>query len=110
MVCTTAGDEFFELARAFKQINAPLGQLAKDSLKISTAALNGKDINDITYTTLENELANITVARDTLVEKMAALLDKAEFHGGDIDEREERALTRAADFLLDHVHTLAGSL
>jgi len=105
-----SGDEFLELARAFKQINAPLGQLAKDSLKISTAALNGKDINDVTYTTLENEIANITVARDTLVEKMTALLEKAEFNGGKIDEREERALTRASDFLLDYVHNLAGGL
>src|ERR1700722_3898523 len=37
---------FLAVARAMKQLNAPLGELGKDSLKISTAALASSDLND----------------------------------------------------------------
>jgi hypothetical protein len=49
-----SSDEFVELARVFKEINAPLGPLAQDSLKISTAALKG---DSVTFVDLEGELA-----------------------------------------------------
>jgi len=38
-----SGAAFVQLAAALKQINAPLGQLGKDSLMVSTVALNGSD-------------------------------------------------------------------
>jgi len=41
-----SGDDFVELARAYKRINAPVGELGMASLKVSTAALAG---NDATY-------------------------------------------------------------
>ena len=52
-----SGPAFVQLAAALKQINAPLGQLGKDSLIVSTVALNGSDPNDATYNRLESQLA-----------------------------------------------------
>jgi hypothetical protein len=99
-------DAFVELAAAFKQINAPLGQLAKDTLKISTVALNGNDRNDATYNQLEGQLSNITAVRDSLAERMLAQLEDAEFNGNRISEREARSLVAEAFLLLAYVHLL----
>ena len=100
------GDTFVALAAAFKQINAPLGQLGKDSLKISTVALNGNDPNDATYNKLEQQLSNITIARDALAARMLNLLEEAEFSGKRISEREARPLIAEAFLLLAYVHQL----
>jgi hypothetical protein len=100
-------DEFLELAVAFKQINAPLGQLAKDSVKISTAALKG---DSATYANLEGKLASITTFRDSLSSQMLPLLEKAEFNGGKITELQEIALTLQARLLIAYVHFIASGL
>lgn len=99
-------DAFVELAAAFKQINAPLGQLGKDTLKISTVALNGSDRNDATYNQLENQLSNITAVRDALAGRMLGMLEDAEFSGNRISEREARPLVAEAFLLLAYVHLL----
>jgi hypothetical protein len=97
---------FVALAAALKQINAPLGQLGKDSLKISTVALNGNDANDNTYKQLEQQLSNITMARDTLTARMLNLLEDAEFNGKRISPREAAPLVAEASLLLAYVHLL----
>lgn len=98
---------FLELAAALKQINAPLGQLGKDSLKVSTVALNGSDPNDETYTALEGQLADITNARNALAGQMLVLLENAEFNGMPVSEREARPLIIQASLLVAYVHFLA---
>jgi hypothetical protein len=60
-------EEFVELARAYKRINAPVGELGLASLKISTKALAG---DDATYTNLENQLSFITSLRNHLADEM----------------------------------------
>ncbi len=100
------GAAFVALAAAFKQINAPLGQLGKDSLKISTVALNGNDPHDATYNRLEQQLSNITFARDVLAARMLNLLEDAEFNGKRISEFEARPLVAEAALLLAYVHLL----
>src|SRR5262249_8559127 len=56
------------LAQVYKQINAPVGQLALASLRISTKALeSGSTDDDSTYTKLENNLISITNQRNGLV-------------------------------------------
>ncbi|MGA8224680.1 MAG: hypothetical protein WB780_23755 [Candidatus Acidiferrales bacterium] len=102
-----SGDEFVELARRYKQINAPNADLGRTSLRISTRALaSGSPGNDSTYITLENELSNITLLRDDLAARMSAKLDAAEFHGQRISEFEERELDLEAQGLLDIIHAL----
>jgi hypothetical protein len=103
-----SGDEFVELARHFKKINAPNAELGQLSLQISTNALaSGSPGDDSTYITLENELSNITTLRDDLAARMSAKLDGAEFHGQQISEADERALDLEAESLLDVVRALA---
>jgi hypothetical protein len=49
-------DNLLRLGRAYKQINAPFADLAKHTLKISTAALVSNAPSDAVYTSLENKL------------------------------------------------------
>jgi hypothetical protein len=97
-------DEFVELARAYKRINAPVGALGLATLKISTAALAG---DDDTYKDLESRLQFITAFRDNLAAKMLDRLGDAEFHGKRIPGGEERSLVVQADALLDYANWLA---
>jgi hypothetical protein len=98
--------QFEALAAAFKQINAPFGQLGKDTLAISTVALNGNDANDTTYTRLENELTNIGTTRDAIAGRMLNLLEAAEFDGQPINVQEAAPLILEADLLLAYTHLL----
>jgi hypothetical protein len=100
-------NEFVELARAYKQINAPNGDLGRTSLRISTRALaSGSPGRDSQYIQLENALSNITFARDVLASQMLQQLQDAEFNGKRIDEGRERILTFQADLLLGLAHIL----
>ena len=103
-----SGDEFVELARQYKKINAPNAELGQLSLRISTKALaSGSPGNDSTYIDFENQLSDITFLRDDLAARMIQKLDAAEFHGKRISESEERALDLEAEGLLDVVRALA---
>jgi len=99
--------EFVELARAYKRINAPNGELARGTLRISTRALaSGNAMDDSMYTQLEGKLANITALRDTLAAAMLSRLEDATFHGKRISEKDARVLINQADALLDMVRDL----
>jgi arylsulfatase A-like enzyme len=102
-----SGDEFVELARSFKQINAPNADLGRTSLRISTKALaSGNAMDDSKYTQLENELANITSFRDALASAMLSRLEDAAFHGKRISGGEAAFFTFQADALLFLVHAI----
>jgi hypothetical protein len=98
---------FVKLAAAYKQINAPVGQLGLDSLTISTRALLGNDAGDQTYNLLENQLARITRERNDLASDMKELLEGAEFDGEGLNDWEVDSLVRQANALLVQVHQLA---
>ena len=97
---------FVTLAAAMKQINAPLGQLAKDSLKISTVALEGDDPGDNTYTFLEREISTITAVRDDLVSRMLTELEDAEFNNKPVNRIHAAIMADEAYALLAYVHFL----
>ena len=99
----TSGAGFEELAKAYKRINAPVGELGLATLKISTAALAG---DDETYNDLENRLQIITAFRDALAAEMLEHLTGAEFQGKRIRGIEEQALVLKADALVDYVNWL----
>jgi len=99
-----SGDVFLDLARAYKRINAPVGELGHATLKISTVALAG---NDSTYNRLENRLQSITSFRDALASIMLDRLTAAEFHGKPINPREACILIFQADALLEYTDELA---
>lgn len=99
---------FREVAQAYKEINAPVGPLGLASLKISTHALaSGSSSDDSTYAGLEDQISQITAARDALATQMANALDGAEFHGKSIDPFEADILAFEADVLTDYVRFLA---
>ena len=103
-----SGDEFVELARAYKKINAPNEWLGRESLRISTRALSsGSPGSDSAYVNLENLLSEITLVRDTIATDMITRLNDAEFNGKRISEGRERQLTREAEALLDIVEAIA---
>ena len=103
-----SGDEFVEVARAFKKINAPNAELGRLSLRISTKALaSGSPGSDSTYINLENDLSNITTQRDTIAADMLNRLEDAEFNGKRISEGKAHQLIRQAEGLLGIVERLA---
>jgi hypothetical protein len=100
-------DNFVKVARAYSQIDAPVGQFGLDTLKISTKALASKSPGDKTYTTLENQLAEFGEQRDDLAREMIIALNGAEFKGNAIGDGKAKNLVERADDLLAQVHAAA---
>jgi hypothetical protein len=97
---TPQRDTFTQLASAYKAINAPVGELGRRTLELSTRAL----VSDAaTYATLEEQLTSITAQRNALVARMSAILESAAFDHAPINEDEARDLIQAADALIESV-------
>jgi hypothetical protein len=96
------------LGEVYKQLNAPFGQFGMDALAISTRAIkSGSASDDSIYTTLAQQLSDLTAQRDTLAEQMRSMLAAAAFDAQAIDETQALALIAAAESLLDQVHGAA---
>jgi hypothetical protein len=95
-------DAFLALARTYKQINAPVGALGLATLRASTKALASSSPNDGTYTAIENTLAQLTTARDSLENQMESQLEAATFGGHSNAATVSNSLIQQADSLLDH--------
>jgi hypothetical protein len=90
-----------DLAEAYKQINAPTGELGIKTLTgISTRALKG---DDATYAALESKIVNLTNRRNEIAGQMIAILENAAFNGQEVDEG-------AAKHLIDEANDLLGSV
>ncbi len=85
------------LAEAYKQINAPLGRLGRETLELSTTGLEG---NDATYALIEAKINQLTAKRNAIAGQMIALLEAAAFDGQPIDEGKAEHLIDQADDLL----------
>jgi hypothetical protein len=101
-----AASDYTELAGVYKQIEAPLGQLAAYTLDASTKALTSNALSDSTYRRVENQLEQITTSRNAIGAEMITLLDDAAFgnqaispHRSKLLEREGRALIARAQHL-----------
>ena len=73
---------FTQLAQVYKQINAPVGAFGLATLQISTTAMESNAPNDSTYTDLENQLQSLNRVRDAIAGQIIAILEAAEFGGG----------------------------
>ena len=98
-----------QLAQVYKQINAPVGQLGLDSLKVSTKAIKSNDPGDTTYTNLENQLTSITTQRDALASQMITMLEGAEFNAQPVDATQAQQLIDQGNALLQQVSKLAAN-
>src|SRR5436305_2166952 len=96
---------FIRLAQVYKQLNAPVGQLALHTLKLSTKALASNTPNDQTYTDLENHLQTITDQRNATATQIIAALETAEF-GGSVSNQQIQALLDQGNALLEQVKVI----
>jgi hypothetical protein len=102
-------DIALKLGRVYKQINAPVGDLSLDSLKISTRAIRADDAADQTYGRLEGKLAEFTTRRDVLALQIEAILEDAAFRDKPIDGQQAQVLVqRGRDLLLEVRHLASG--
>jgi hypothetical protein len=81
-------DTLLQLGQIYKQINAPFGDLAKSTLKISTYAIESDTAGDAVYNNLESQIASWTTERDELTSQIKSMLEAAEFSGQPIDEQK----------------------
>jgi hypothetical protein len=95
------GEDFVELARVYKQLNAPLGSVGLNSLKISNRAITS---DDTTYAKYLKQIGDITVARDQLATQIMTVLNaaafkksKGELHDDDLVERAKRLIDQVED-------------
>jgi hypothetical protein len=77
-------ESLIELGRRYKQLNAPLGALAKLTLSRATRAVRS---DDATYGSWLAHLADLTIRRDATAADMKAILNGAVFNGS-YDERQ----------------------
>jgi hypothetical protein len=97
---------FIELAQTYKQLNAPFGQFAMDTLKSSTLALASNDAGDATYNSIEGQIQSLTSQRDTLSTQMKTLLNGAAFNGQAFSDSQAQSLIGQGQSLLAQAHAL----
>ncbi len=88
------------LGQVYKQINAPFGQLAKNTLQISTYAITSNTPGDAVYNRLENLITATTVVRDVLASQIKQIVEGAEFGNQPVNELQATGLIVEGDVLL----------
>jgi hypothetical protein len=102
--------DVLRLAQAFKQINAPVGELGVAGTQVSAAAIaSGSAGNDGRYAELESSLASITAQRNALAGQMIGLIEGAAFNGRAVGEDRSERLVEQARELIERTNELARS-
>jgi hypothetical protein len=96
-------NDFVELARVYKQLNAPLGKLGKKSLALATRSIEG---SDTTYAWFLSQIAPLTAQRDALAGEIKQALAAAEFDHHAVRDSHADALIHRAKALIDQVEDL----
>jgi hypothetical protein len=97
-------ENFVELARVFKQLDAPKGDLGRASLVWSNRSVTA---TDKIYARYLKRIGDITEDRDELAGKIKTVLNNASFHNQPVDEAAEDGLGRRARALIDRVKDMA---
>ena len=101
------GNTTEDLGNAYKQINAPFGQFATDTLVASTAALKTSDA--LKYDSIEASIANLTSKRNVLAGQIRQALNDAASGNGKLDQSQSKDWITQAQGLLDQAHALAAA-
>jgi arylsulfatase A-like enzyme len=101
------GNATESLGASYKQINAPFGQFAMDTLVASTSALKSSDA--LHYDSIESSIANLTLQRDVLAGQIRQALNEAASGTARLDEKQAKAWINEAQALLDRAHALAAA-
>jgi hypothetical protein len=96
-----------QVGALYKQINAPFGQFASDTLVASTAALRTTDA--LKYDRIEAAIADLTLERNVLAGAIRQALNDAAAGSGGIDENQAKAWLTQGQSLLDRAHALAAA-
>jgi hypothetical protein len=94
---------------ALKEITAPFGPFAMETLQVSTKGLSSNAAGDQTYLDIESAIADLTTERDALAMKMQIALDNAEFNGITISAPAAAQLIAQANDLLQRAADLNAS-
>jgi hypothetical protein len=97
-------ERFVDLAKVYKQLNAPLGSVGVNSLTFANRSILS---DDTAYAQFLSRISAITSERDTLAGQIVALLDGAAFADRPIDDQQEDRLLRRGQALIDKVEDLA---
>jgi hypothetical protein len=102
------GPRLAALGRAYKQLNAPVGELARVSLRISTVAQASGDATfDGTHDVLVKYLAEVAARRDALAIEIEAVLDGASFRGVRADDAHLGDLLARSGALVGELEAMA---
>lgn len=96
-----------DLGAVYKQINAPFGQFASDTLVASTAALKSSD--PLKYDSIETSIANLTLQRNVLAGQIRQALNDAASGSARLDDDQSRGWIKQAQSLLGQAHALAAA-
>jgi hypothetical protein len=89
------------LGAVYKQLNAPFGEFAMDTLVASTRAIeSGTFVDDSTYMALEGQIEALTTRRDALASQIRAALNAAAAGDAALNEQEAKAWISQAQSLL----------
>jgi hypothetical protein len=105
LVNVQSGNVAQQVGTAYKQINAPFGQFATDTLVASTAALKSTD--PLKYDQIEAAIADLTTQRNALAGDIRQALNDAVSGGPGIDGGQASRWLTQAQSLLDRAHALA---
>jgi hypothetical protein len=98
-----------QLAAIYKQINAPVGQFALDTLTASTSGISsGSSSDDQAYRQREQALTALGRTRDAVAAQMFQLINGAAFENTPFTSSQAAPLVQQGQSLLEQAETLAG--
>ncbi|MBV9705037.1 MAG: hypothetical protein JO163_20130 [Methylobacteriaceae bacterium] len=95
---------FIDLAHVYKELNATLGSVGRNSLTFANRSITG---DAATYNAYLKTIADLTEDRDELAGKIKSALDAAAFGNAPIDDREEDDFIRHARRIIEKFERLA---
>jgi arylsulfatase A-like enzyme len=100
-------DAYQRLAIAYKQLNAPFGDLALTSIRYSTR--NIKNTSPSVYDNYLRKMANFTERRDALAARIKAVLNSAAFQEDPVNPGVASLLAAEADLLVAQMKVMAAA-
>ena len=96
----------------YKQINAPFGKFALDTLVASTTALKQPDTaaGNLKYDSIETQIANLTAQRNVVAGAIRAALNDAAKGSGTLDEGNAKDWIAQGQGLLERRRCARGRL
>ena len=103
-------ETLLRLGDVYKQLTAPFGTFAMQTLRASTTALaSGSSTDDSKYTAIESRIADLTSQRDALAAQIRSAFNAAEVGARPLNEQRAKAWIDQAQSLIDAATALASS-